>query len=77
MRRFPDARVHDEALYDLARALVLAANGGRDYRQAARISTGCCASTRRARTPPMRGPRGSRSARHVARTPSSIGCSSV
>lgn len=35
VRRFPDARVHDQALYDLARALVLTANGGRDYRQAA------------------------------------------
>jgi outer membrane protein assembly factor BamD (BamD/ComL family) len=35
VRRFPDARVHDQALYDLARALVLTANGGREYRQAA------------------------------------------
>ena len=35
VRRFPDARVRDQALYDLARALVLTANGGRDYRQAA------------------------------------------
>jgi outer membrane protein assembly factor BamD (BamD/ComL family) len=35
VRRFPDASVHDQALYDLARALVLNANGGRDYRRAA------------------------------------------
>jgi outer membrane protein assembly factor BamD (BamD/ComL family) len=35
VRRFPDAPVHDQALYDLARALVLTANGGREYRQAA------------------------------------------
>lgn len=35
VRRFPDAPIHDQALYDLARALVLTANGGRDYRQAA------------------------------------------
>ena len=35
VRRFPDAPVHDEALYHLARALVLAANGTREYRQAA------------------------------------------
>lgn len=35
VRRYPDAPVHDEALYHLARALVLGANGGRDYRQAA------------------------------------------
>jgi outer membrane protein assembly factor BamD (BamD/ComL family) len=34
VRRFPDASGHDQALYDLARALVLSANGGRDYRQA-------------------------------------------
>ena len=34
VRRFPDASGHDHALYDLARALVLSANGGRDYRQA-------------------------------------------
>ena len=34
VRRFPDAPSHDQALYDLARALVLSANGGRDYRQA-------------------------------------------
>jgi outer membrane protein assembly factor BamD (BamD/ComL family) len=35
VRRFPDAFVHDQALYDLACVLVLSANGGRDYRQAA------------------------------------------
>jgi outer membrane protein assembly factor BamD (BamD/ComL family) len=35
VRRFPDAPVHDEALYHLARALVLGANGSREYRQAA------------------------------------------
>jgi len=35
VRRFPGAPIHDQALYDLARALVLTANGGRDYRQAA------------------------------------------
>ena len=35
VRRYPDAPVHDEALYHLARALVLGANGGREYRQAA------------------------------------------
>jgi outer membrane protein assembly factor BamD (BamD/ComL family) len=35
VRRFPDSPVHDEALHDLARALVLGANGARDYRQAA------------------------------------------
>jgi outer membrane protein assembly factor BamD (BamD/ComL family) len=35
VRRFPEAPVHDEALYGLARALVLGANGARDYRQAA------------------------------------------
>src|SRR5215470_15179367 len=34
VRRFPDAPNHDEALYDLARALVLSATGGREYRQA-------------------------------------------
>jgi outer membrane protein assembly factor BamD (BamD/ComL family) len=34
VRRFPDTPSHDQALYDLARALVLSANGGRDYRQA-------------------------------------------
>jgi outer membrane protein assembly factor BamD (BamD/ComL family) len=34
VRRFPDAPVHDRALYDLARALVLSASGGREYRQA-------------------------------------------
>ena len=34
IRRFPDAPSHDQALYDLARALVLSANGGRDYRLA-------------------------------------------
>ena len=34
VRRYPDAAVHDEALYDLARALVLGANSARDYRQA-------------------------------------------
>jgi len=35
VRRFPDAPNHDEALYDLARALVISASGGREYRQAA------------------------------------------
>jgi outer membrane protein assembly factor BamD (BamD/ComL family) len=35
VRRFPDAPIYDQALYDLARALVLTSNGGRDYRQAA------------------------------------------
>ena len=35
VRRYPDAPVHDEALYVLARALVLGANGAREYRQAA------------------------------------------
>jgi outer membrane protein assembly factor BamD (BamD/ComL family) len=35
VRRYPDAPSHDEALYHLARALVLSANGGREYRQAA------------------------------------------
>ncbi len=35
VRRFPDAPIHDHALYDLARALVLTANNGREYRQAA------------------------------------------
>jgi len=35
VRRFPDAPNHDRALYDLARALVLSASGGREYRQAA------------------------------------------
>jgi outer membrane protein assembly factor BamD (BamD/ComL family) len=35
VRRFPEAPIHDQALYDLARALVLTANGGREYRQAA------------------------------------------
>ena len=35
VRRFPDARIRDQALYDLARALVLTAHGGREYRQAA------------------------------------------
>jgi outer membrane protein assembly factor BamD (BamD/ComL family) len=34
VRRFPDAPIHSQALYDLARALVLTANGGREYRQA-------------------------------------------
>lgn len=34
VRRFPDAPSHDQALYDLARALVLSATGGREYRQA-------------------------------------------
>ena len=28
VRRFPDASVHDQALYELALALVLSANGG-------------------------------------------------
>jgi outer membrane protein assembly factor BamD (BamD/ComL family) len=35
VRRYPDAPAHDAALYHLARALVLSANGGREYRQAA------------------------------------------
>ncbi len=35
VRRFPDASIHDQALYNLARALVLTANGRREYRQAA------------------------------------------
>ena len=35
VRRFPDAPVHDQALYNLGRALVLSASGGREYRQAA------------------------------------------
>lgn len=35
VRRFPDAPIHGRALYDLARALVLTVNGGREYRQAA------------------------------------------
>jgi outer membrane protein assembly factor BamD (BamD/ComL family) len=35
VRRYPDARAHDEALYHLARALVLGADGAREYRQAA------------------------------------------
>jgi outer membrane protein assembly factor BamD (BamD/ComL family) len=35
VRRFPDAPIHDQALYNLARALVLTASGGREYRQAA------------------------------------------
>jgi hypothetical protein len=35
VRRFPDASVHDQALYELARALVLSANGSREYRRAA------------------------------------------
>ncbi len=34
VRRFPTAPAHDRALYGLARALVLAENSGRDYRQA-------------------------------------------
>jgi outer membrane protein assembly factor BamD (BamD/ComL family) len=34
VRRYPDAPAHDEALYHLARALVLGANGVREYRQA-------------------------------------------
>ena len=34
VRRFPDAPIHSQALYELARALVLTANGGREYRQA-------------------------------------------
>lgn len=34
-RRFPDAPAHDQALYDLARALVLTAKGVPEYRQAA------------------------------------------
>jgi outer membrane protein assembly factor BamD (BamD/ComL family) len=33
-RRFPDAPNHDHVLYDLARALVFSASGGREYRQA-------------------------------------------
>lgn len=35
VRRYPDTPAHDQALYDLARALVLSASGGREYRQAA------------------------------------------
>ena len=35
VRRFPDASVHDQALYESARALVLSANGSREYRRAA------------------------------------------
>ena len=35
VRRFPDASVHDQALYELALALVLSANGGGEYRRAA------------------------------------------
>jgi outer membrane protein assembly factor BamD (BamD/ComL family) len=35
VRKYPDAPAHDEALYHLARALVLSANGAREYRQAA------------------------------------------
>jgi outer membrane protein assembly factor BamD (BamD/ComL family) len=35
VHRFPDTPVHDEALYGLARALVLSGNGAREYRQAA------------------------------------------
>jgi outer membrane protein assembly factor BamD (BamD/ComL family) len=35
VRRYPDAPAHDEALYHLARALVLGAGGAREYRQAA------------------------------------------
>jgi outer membrane protein assembly factor BamD (BamD/ComL family) len=35
VRRYPDASAHDEALYALARALVLGASGAREYRQAA------------------------------------------
>jgi outer membrane protein assembly factor BamD (BamD/ComL family) len=34
VRRFPDPPVRDRALYELGRALILTANGGRDYRQA-------------------------------------------
>jgi outer membrane protein assembly factor BamD (BamD/ComL family) len=35
VRRFPDAPIHDQALYDLAQALVLSGAGVREYRQAA------------------------------------------
>jgi hypothetical protein len=35
VRRFPEDPVHDQALYELARALVLSANGTREYRRAA------------------------------------------
>ena len=35
VRKYPDAPAHDDALYHLARALVLSANGAREYRQAA------------------------------------------
>jgi outer membrane protein assembly factor BamD (BamD/ComL family) len=35
LRRYPEAPVRDEALYHLARALVLGANGVKEYRQAA------------------------------------------
>jgi outer membrane protein assembly factor BamD (BamD/ComL family) len=34
VRRFPNAPNSDQALYDLARALVLSSTGGREYRQA-------------------------------------------
>jgi predicted Zn-dependent protease len=34
VRRFPEDPVHDQALYELARALVLNANGTREYRRA-------------------------------------------
>jgi outer membrane protein assembly factor BamD (BamD/ComL family) len=36
-RRFPDASVHDKALYELARTLVLTATSPREYRQAATV----------------------------------------
>jgi len=35
VRRFPEDPAHDQALYALARALVLSANGTREYRRAA------------------------------------------
>lgn len=36
-RRFPDASVHDKALYELARTLVLTATSPREYRQASTV----------------------------------------
>ena len=34
VRRFPNVPIHDRALYELARTLVLTATGGREYRHA-------------------------------------------
>jgi outer membrane protein assembly factor BamD (BamD/ComL family) len=34
VRQFPEASIHDRALYELARTLVLTGNGGRGYRHA-------------------------------------------